>query len=328
MEEVVGVWRDYQTGQRLVAVVWADNNHDGGSWIDFEDLQLPDTPPEVERAYDEDDAHTAFAIPGAEDTGMGDTILWHDNFGKNLGEGLGLVVEWADGSGKGTVFRNFRGQLSGDFDSGTSSHQITYAKLPRNNDLHTSANSKEDSHYMNLATLEVDNLSDSNAFEDLESVDPAEGPDPHTRQAEYFGFWVKESAVNLPFVAKHLFSKTEPRKQGRQASRQGRKLQKDASKKAAVVNEEEEEYNEEEEYAPIARTSRGKTSKLQQDASKKAAVVNEEEEEYAPIARTSRGKTSRGNAKKKQHTTTVTRATRGQKRKVKLIEDISRLMEE
>jgi hypothetical protein len=186
---VVGVWRDHSTGEKLVAVVWDAENSDGGSWIQFDDLHLGAHPVEIALGVEDSDDDEAFAIPGAEIASNGDTMRWHREFGSGLVEGTQLVVQWVQPTRSRPVFKNFLGELSGDFDSGTHSHEISYRRCIANKNLHTLGNPKADSHWMNLASLEVDNENEG----DAEATE------------EFFSFWVKASHVKVPFIAKHLF---------------------------------------------------------------------------------------------------------------------------
>ena len=45
VDQVVGVWRDYKTGERMAAVVWEEGDADGGTWETFSTLQLGDQAP-------------------------------------------------------------------------------------------------------------------------------------------------------------------------------------------------------------------------------------------------------------------------------------------
>lgn len=45
IDQVVGVWRDYKTGERMAAVVWEEGDADGGTWETFSTLQLGDQAP-------------------------------------------------------------------------------------------------------------------------------------------------------------------------------------------------------------------------------------------------------------------------------------------
>ena len=191
--EVVGVWRDHSTEEKMVAVIWEEGNpEDGGSWIQFDELHLGLEPSEVQRGVEDSDDEDAFALSGAEDAENGDTMRWHDHFGTGLTEGTEMVVQWVEETKTGKVFRNYLGALTGDFDSGTYSHSLEYQRCTANKDLHTQGNRTEDEHLMNLASLQVDKPS-------------ADQPRDELVVDQFFSFWVKASYANLPFVTKHLF---------------------------------------------------------------------------------------------------------------------------
>jgi hypothetical protein len=104
------------------------------------------------------------------------------------------------------VFKNYLGELSGDYDSMTHSHQISYKRCTANKDLHTQGNPQEDSHWMNLASLEVDK--------------EAEGDIDETESDEFFSFWVKACYAQLPFITQHLFGQDKAEKRKRAAPKQ------------------------------------------------------------------------------------------------------------
>jgi hypothetical protein len=186
--EVVGVWRDHETGEKLVAMIWDENDREGGTWIEFDDLLLGVAPAEIERGTEDSDDEDAFEISDAAKAANGDTVRWHDAFGSGLQEGTKLVVQWVETTSKGSVFKNYLGELSGDYDPSTASHHLAYERCVANASLHTLGNPNYDEHWMNLASLEVDKDDDASGTPD-----------------EFFSFWVKASAAHLGFITEHLF---------------------------------------------------------------------------------------------------------------------------
>ena len=55
VDQVVGVWRDYKTGERMAAVVWEEGDADGGTWETFSTLQLGDQAPTIGHGTGSDD---------------------------------------------------------------------------------------------------------------------------------------------------------------------------------------------------------------------------------------------------------------------------------
>jgi hypothetical protein len=222
--EVVGVWRDHETGEKLVAVVWEADTIDGGSWIEFDDLHLGVQPAKIQHGAEDSDDEQAFAVDGAEDAFNGDTVRWHREFGNGLAEGTKLVVQWVESTSTGKVFKNYLGELTGDFDSGTYSHEVAYGRCTADKDLHTLGNAAEDSHWMNLASLEVDKETSA----DDETTD------------EFFSFWIKASHAHLPFVTKHLFEseKEDPLPKNKAKKRKRAAPKQSLPKPASTSNEQ------------------------------------------------------------------------------------------
>jgi hypothetical protein len=113
IEKIVGVWRDYATGERLVAVVWADDNPaEGGTWEDFSTLQMEDFAPQREPGVDSDDEGvTAQKESNDQDSQAGSN--WHEWFGTQLTKGKPLIVQWIAEQDSTLLCETFPAALAG-----------------------------------------------------------------------------------------------------------------------------------------------------------------------------------------------------------------------
>lgn len=234
VDEVLGVWRDHGTGERMVAVTWAkecatsEEQCAGGTWVSAAEFGLTDKPPVVPRGQCESDSESGEELLGGlVGSRNGETIDWHDNFGTGLIEGTEIVVQFVDDSGSKKVFRNYLGKLDGNYDTLCDSHQITYPIAVANENLGTKANTIEETHLMNLATLKVVVLEPSSAPVRTQAQAQAQA-------GEYFSWWIKAEAVALPFVQEltEAAVKKRPRRGGPNTSPKKRTRSAASSKSA------------------------------------------------------------------------------------------------
>ena len=112
IEKIVGVWRDFLTGERLVAVVWEDEEDGGGTWEDFSTLQMRDFAPSREPGVDSDDDGAVQKGSNDEDSQGGSH--WNEWFGSQLPKGKQLMVQWVDDQDSTITCESLLGTLAGD----------------------------------------------------------------------------------------------------------------------------------------------------------------------------------------------------------------------